>query len=255
MKTEDFFSKALSLIQANKSFVITTIIKTYGSSPRHEGSKMIICENGEIFGTIGGGSIEYEVIKLAHEKIKNQQNISVHSFDLMDDVEMACGGKMDILFETFLSKPKLFIFGAGHVGTQLAKLAQNLDFDIYLIDNRPIKIDEDLKNIKFINTNFKQAIDTLPFDNNTYICIMTYKHEFDTHVLTLCLDKPNAYIGVIASKSKTSEIKNYLLTQGYNNSVIEKINMPIGVNIKSETPFEIAIAILAKIIDIKNNKQ
>jgi len=150
---------------------------------------------------------------------------------------------------------KLYIFGAGHTGQALAKFAKVLDFEIFVIDDRKEYINQlkDVLEINKLNVDYKKILPKLPFDENTFIVILTYEHEIDRDILAYCIKKPHAYLGMIGSQRKIEITKKMFLDAGIaTKKQLEKVNMPIGKNILAETPDEIAISILAELIEVKN---
>ena len=114
----DFFEEILKIKEEGKSAALATIIGTKGSTPREVGAKMLILEDGKIWGTIGGGCLEAEVWQEAMKIIKEEKPRTVH-FDLTgkkaEEIGMICGGVMDIYIEPIVPTPKVFIFGGGHI--------------------------------------------------------------------------------------------------------------------------------------------
>lgn len=239
-----------------QNLALCTIVNTKGSTPRKTGAKMIVCENGEIFGTIGGGELEKSVIKNALEQIKEGKS-KIFRHDLLHHHNMCCGGTVDIYIDLIMKKNKLYIFGAGHIGQALAKHAINCDFEIFLIDDRkkPVISFPEANELNTIHLPFEQALQVLPFDERTYICVMTYSHSIDRAILSFCVKKPFAYLGMIGSRRKVEMIKKKFM-EGLNitEENMGKIDMPMGIDIGAEGPEEIALSILAKIIAVKNKK-
>lgn len=238
----------------NKNAVVCTIVNTKGSTPRKVGAKMIVYENEKIFGTIGGGELEKAVIKNALKQIKeNEPKIFRH--DLLHQHEMCCGGTVDIYIEPIMKKNKLYIFGAGHTGQALAKFAVNFQFETVLIDDRKEFLDDcKISEINKMNLPFGEALRLLPFDEQTYVCIMTYSHPLDRNILSFCLRKPFAYLGMIGSQRKVEMTKKMFTEAGVCSfDELEKIDMPMGIDIGAEGPEEIALSILSKLIAVKNN--
>ena len=104
-----------------------------------------------------------------------------------------------------------------------------------------------------MNLPFGEALKLLPFDEQTYICIMTYSHPMDRDILAFCVKKPFAYLGMIGSERKV-EMTKKMFGEGLNISEddLEKIDMPMGIDIGAEGPDEIALSILGKLIAEKN---
>jgi len=235
---------------------LCTIIHTKGSTPRKVGAKMLVLIDGSIKGTIGGGNLEKEVIKNALIQLKkNEPKLFKH--DLLHQHNMCCGGTVEIFIEPLEKMKRLYIFGAGHTGQALAKFALAMDFEIFVIDDRKEYIDQ-LKEFSAINklhVDYKKALPTLPFDENTFVVILTYEHEIDRDILSYCIKKPHAYLGMIGSQRKIEMTKKMFLDAGIaTKKQLEKVNMPIGKNILAETPDEIAVSILAELIEVKNSR-
>lgn len=250
------FEKIPEILKGNKKAAICIITDTKGSTPRKIGSKMIVFEDKTILGTIGGGDIEHYIISKAIEIIKEGKP-QLMSHKLQADFKMACGGKVDIYIEPLVSKTKLYIFGAGHVGKILANFAIKTDFDVVVIDERNGIFDNwNKEKYTLINENFKEAFKNLTFDEKSYICAISHTHAYDKQIIAYCGKQKFAYLGMLGSSRKVSKItKEFLENNTLTQQEIEQINMPMGLPMSCETPEEIAVSIIAKLIDVKNNKQ
>jgi xanthine dehydrogenase accessory factor len=169
---------------------------------------------------------------------------------------MQCGGSVEVYIEPLGNKSKLYIFGAGHVGKALAFFAHKLDFEITLIDMRPISLsDEERLIYKFIQGDYFEAIKNLDFNENTYLAIMTHAHEYDFELLICLGKKPFGYLGMIASRRKVAKMREMLLGSNYfTEQEFDRFDTPMGIDVATETPEEIGISILAKLIDVRNKK-
>jgi len=249
----NLYQRIIDIENSNKKAVLCTIISTKGSSPRKTGAKMLVYENGSIDGTIGGGALEKLIIDQALDVLKRNKPQTV-KHNLVTDLAMCCGGTVELFLEPIMNKKKLCIFGAGHIGKALANFARELDFIVYLIDER-CKSFEDINNseIKSINENHFDAIKKLNFDENTMVVILTHNHAYDREILALCSQKPHLYIGMIGSQRKVEIAKKNLKASNIlEDEQLSKIDMPIGIEIEAITPQEIAISILAKLISVRN---
>ena len=252
---KNIFDKIADARKQNKNVVLCTVVHAKGSTPRKVGAKMLVYENGEIFGTIGGGELEKSVIKDALKQMKEEMS-KLFRHDLLHDHNMCCGVTIDIYIEPIMKKNKLYIFGAGHTGQSLAENAANFDFEIFLIDDRKEYLDK-CKNeeVNKMNLHFSQALKILPFDENTFICIMTYSHPLDRDILAFCIKKPHAYLGMIGSRRKVEVTKKrFSEAQLCSFEDLEEVDMPMGIDIGADSPEEIAISIMAKLISVKNKK-
>ena len=214
---------------------------------------MLVFQDGSIKGTVGGGSIEFKVIQDALTIISCGAPFT-KKFHLEDDLQMHCGGTMQVYFEAIGCLPKLYIFGGGHIGKALAGFAPGLGFRPYVFDQREGIFEAwSIPEVETRNGDFLQIIDSLTFDANTYVAIVTHKHEFDEKVLLACAPLEYAYLGMIGSRRKVGEIrKNALENNRLSAEQLDKVDMPIGIPFAAETPAEIAISIIDKMIDVKN---
>ncbi|GAB4253477.1 MAG: XdhC/CoxI family protein [Vicingaceae bacterium] len=252
----NWYEEIAVLLKNNKKLALCTIVNSKGSVPRHVGAKMIVYGNGEIKGTIGGGNLEKKVIENALIQI-NENKPKLYTHDLLHQHNMCCGGTVQIFIEPIMPKNKLYIFGAGHTSKELCQLAVKNDFEVFVFDDREDYIkDLQVEGVNKLFVDFNKIIPTLPFDSNTYACVLTYEHSIDREILFQLVQKPHAYIGMIGSKRKVEITKKKFIASGLiKKKDLEKIDMPIGVNIQTETPYEIAISIMAKIIDVKNKRK
>jgi xanthine dehydrogenase accessory factor len=230
------------------------VTDTSGSTPRKQGSKMIVFADGSVFGTIGGGSIEKDVVDRA-VKLIGSGKAEKCIFNLDKDLGMHCGGNMEVYIEPICRVNKLFVFGAGHIGRSLAGFAKEVDFSVTIIDPREHIFNErEFESCYCMNTDYFEAIESITWDSNSYIVIVTPKHVFDEDILAKVAHKPHFYIGMIGSKRKVALLKNRFLEEKLmTEEELALIDMPIGMQMAAETPQEIAISILAKLIDVRNS--
>lgn len=241
--------------QKGENSALCVVVSTSGSTPLKTGAKMLVTETGEIFGTIGGGNFEKKVIENALELIAKKES-GFFNHNLVQQHSMCCGGTVNVYIEFVMKPEKLYIFGSGHVGRALAKLAIALPFEVYVIDNRKKELNQITdENIRKIPLSYTEILPNLPFDSNTYIAVMTYDHHIDREILAYCMKKEYAYLGMIGSKRKVEITRKlFFSTQMFTEEDFAKIDTPMGIDINAESPEEIAISIMAKLIEVKNIK-
>lgn len=153
-------------------------------------------------------------------------------------------------FEVMKQSPRVFLFGGGYVAQEVAKLLPNLEFEYNIIEERiefaQRKLFPEAKHI--IVVDFADFAHQVEIKSTDYAIVVTNGHTKDTVVLKTLLKNPPCYIGVIGSKHKKLYVEKYLQEQGFEKELIQKIVMPIGLNIKADTPAEIAISIVAQLI-------
>ncbi len=249
----EFWEKIKNLQAKRRRFVVCTVVESQGSTPRKAGSKLIVSEEG-FWGTIGGGDLEFDVIERAKALLSEKKPKSfLKKYRLGKELKMACGGNVSIFFDVFLPKNQLVIFGAGHIGKSLAYLGKFLGFDVVLIDEREEVLKQvDIQGVIKIAKNYAKITDEIVFDRNTFIVAASHTHQYDLDIAKIFINKDFSYFGVIASKSKAAKIRKALSEQGLSIEKINQLDMPAGIPIECETPQEIALSVMAKIVDIAN---
>ncbi len=250
---ENIYAKIIQLNKEGIKSALCTLTETSGSVPRKAGSKMIVTENGEIFGTVGGGQIEQQIIQKATH-ICDKGHPEKFSFILDKDSGMQCGGSVEVFIEPLQPEFELVIFGAGHVGQALARLVKNYGFRVTLADNRTPLIERaKSEGFSVIEGNFVEIANELKTTMNSFLVVTTPKHKYDEEVTGILAKKSFRYLGMIGSRKKVElAIQNYRKQNILSNGEIKRIDMPIGIRFNAQTPEEIAVSILAKLIDVKN---
>ncbi len=244
------YQKVNELLDQGELFALATIIDYKGSVPRRL-AKMIVTKDLNTYGTIGGGCVEGQVAEEAALLLREgAKGVVVKSYDLVEEevggVGMNCGGKIDVSIEIVEPDPQLIIAGSGHLSASIAKLAQRLDFEIIIIDPVARK-DKFPESCKVISDFFENNLPNIHVSRNTYIVIVT-RHKDDLPALRTALKTSAGYIGLIGSKRRVLQAFRIMLKEGYTEQQLERVNAPIGLDIGAETPDEIAVSIIAEII-------
>ena len=247
------YTKIAEVENSNQKSALCIIINTKGSTPRKKGAKMLVLEDGKISGTIGGGTLEMKVIEDALKVIENKKP-ATFSHALVHDHGMCCGGTVEIFIEPIVNRKKLYIFGAGHIGNALTKFAKELDFNVSVIDEREDAFhDWNPNGATLINKKHKTVFKKLAFDENTFITVITHNHAYDREIVTHCAKQPHAYLGMIGSLRKVEVAKKtFRAGKTLTEKQMKNIDWPMGIAIEAQTPEEIAISILAKLIDVRS---
>jgi xanthine dehydrogenase accessory factor len=254
---EEIYEEILKIKSEGGGAAIATIISVKGSTPREEASKMIIRSDGSILGSIGGGSLEGQVISEAIKILKEGGKPRVLKFDLTGKEatkeKMICGGKMEVFVEPILSAPNLYIFGGGHISLTLVKIAKMVGFRIIVIDDRESFANKERfpQADEVYAQDFKAILSKLNPKKPYYIVIVTRGHIHDGIVLEWAINKEPYYIGMIGSRSKNKIIFDHLGTKGISKDRLSEVHAPIGIDIKAQTPEEIAVSIVAELIKVK----
>ena len=261
MERQGYYEFLNELVTANRAAWQVTIVWVEGSTPAKPGMKMLIPDQGYELGNLGGGELEHNVIDWVRsaqpeKPVLRTYNLSAEGDTALpsDDLptQMICGGRVQLFIEPLGSSKLLQIIGAGHCGRALAHLAGLCGFQTRLIDNRPEILDrippEIFSDKRF--SDFSNLEGVVSFSPSALIVIMTHGHLHDQHVLELCLGQPFRYLGMIGSKKKVAQTFAALMKKGHKQEELDRITAPIGLPIGSQTPYEIAISILAQIISL-----
>ncbi len=253
---DDLFYKAYEAAQKGRSFAFATIIEsTIKGTPRKAGAKMVVFEDGKIWGSIGGGRNERNASLECQEAIKTQKpKIVSYKFDEKPGNSI-CGGEIKIFIEPFAGKKHCVICGAGHIALPLSAMLKMLNYKVTIIDNRP----------EFANSKRYPHVDEvllgehnamlqkISLDKNSFVVIVTHGYEHDFRCLEIALKSKAAYVGFISSKVKKVKFIRKLRDKGISEKNITRIHAPMGLNIGAQTPEEIAVSIAAELISYNNN--
>ena len=255
------FTEIAAGVQANKAAWLATIIHAEGSTPARMGMKMLTNADGTISGTVGGGAVEKRVI----DKIVAEKPISAcrWCFDLngktlqhpdYEATGMVCGGTLEVLVEPLFNAVELYIIGGGHCGKALTELAVKCGFAVTIIDDRPEIARSELHPHanRVICSPYPDITSNITFSANTYIVAMTHGHKHDILVMEKILGKEYNYFGVIGSKNKVKTAFARLQKKGFTNEKLQTVFSPVGFSIKSQTPMEVAVSIMAQLIAVRN---
>jgi xanthine dehydrogenase accessory factor len=244
------YEEMIALHKSGISSALATVVESAGSSPRKAGAKMLVHGDGSTLGTIGGGKVELETIEAALAAIRSGLPRTV-SFSLTEEYGHVCGGRLLIYIDPVCLKPHLLIIGAGHVGKALSAAAKFAGFRISVADDRSeyahISQVPDADDI-FVGDP-AGALARFTVDPDTFIVIATTGFEKDFAAVREALKTDACYIGLIGSRRKREVLAQTLTSEGYPPDTIERLKIPVGLDIGAETPSEIAVSIVAQLIE------
>jgi xanthine dehydrogenase accessory factor len=232
-------------------FSLVTVIGANGSTPREDGSKMVVTSDAT-YDTIGGGKLEFLATERARDLLRSGKQVQqIHHFPLAAEAEQCCGGSVTVLFEVFpRTAMEIVLFGAGHVGQALIKILSELDAHISWVDNRSEFLPEEcpLGVEKIHLENPEDIIEDIPDD--AYIVIVTHDHSLDYRLTKEVLDQGNfAYLGLIGSDTKAERFRKRLKHDGFDEQTIDRVTCPIGMpGLEGKLPMQVAVAIAAQIL-------
>ena len=208
-----------------------------------------------IDGSLAGWNAILYNEELIYENLENKKVRQFLKFPFPDETT----GIIDtyagrIFYEHMQREKRMVICGGGHISIPLIQMGKMLGFSVTVLEDRP-KFANHARSAgatEVICDNFENALSQIQGNSNTYFIIVTRGHRYDQVCLEMILKKRHAYIGMIGSRVRVAKVKEGLLERGADRSVLESVYTPIGLSIGAETPEEIAVSIMAQIIEIKN---
>ena len=248
---QDVLLFAAQHVAKGKKVALVTVTGTQGSSPASPGQVMAVMSDGTSIGTVGGGSSENHIVQQAAAAIRNGPIVFNFSFDHSEN-GMTCGGGMEGFVNVLGSQAGLVIFGGGHIAQSLAKIAVVTGFFVTVIEDRP-EFATSFDGVRYIVCNPSEYEATDPLAEAVYAVVCTRGHRTDAEALRYCLTKPLKYLGMIGSVNKVREVLTNMRREGVPQEVLDRVYAPIGLDIASEDPSEIAASIFAEVLLVKNN--
>jgi xanthine dehydrogenase accessory factor len=255
----DLFEEIVKMRRAGRRGALATIVHTNGSIPSYESSRMLVCEDGSIEGTIGGGCVEADVWAAAKEVMQKEAPRKM-IFNLNNEASydngLICGGTLEVFVEPILPQPVVVLFGGGHISTALAKAASAAGFGVSVVDDRETFANaERFPMAQEIFTSYEDAYEKIQPNASTYLVIVTRGHRDDMRVLAWAVRTDARYVGMIGSKRKVLSVYKALEAEGYGPEEFDRVYAPMGLEIGALSPEEIAISIVAELIAVRRNAE
>ena len=256
---EEFFDKLEDLRKKNEPFVTATVVRREVPSSGKSGDKAIVDKFGRMTGWIGGGCVKGIILKEADDAIKTGKSrlvkvgksASTLKQEGVVDYKMTCmsEGTVEVFIEPVLPSPHLVVMGKTAIARALVKIAKTAGYRVTVVaaeitPNTFEKVDELITQMN---------LEQVKLSSSSSIVVCT-QGEQDEEALEQALQKNCAYIGFVASRKKKAGVFENLQQQGIDKKKLDTIKSPAGIDITAKRPEEVAISILAEIIQVHNNK-
>ena len=269
MEPADFVRTISDLASRREPFAVASVVRTEGSTLGKPGFKVVISQEGEVVqGTLGGGCPDGPIVQVGLQTLQTgtPRVVRVHLVDVTkavggtispespDDlyVETNCGGTMEIYVEPYLPPNRLVVVGQGgrdELEEALVHFAKRLGYEVVVVDHLPAlseKPDQLIQDLDYDLSRF-------PFGARDAVVVLT-KGERDLAVLKALSRVRPGYVGMLASHSRTEQNRAALRAEGVPESFVESLHAPIGLDLGGRTPAELALAILAEIVAVRNGR-
>jgi len=255
VKQLDILQEASKAKSQGKEFVLATIVEGASGSPGRAGFKLIYYADGTTQGTLGGGGLEFDSLKICAKTLLSREN-SLADFELTEEqMNMGCGGKVKVFFEYFSAVRTFYMFGCGHLCQSLSPILNTLGFRLVAVDNRQDYASAerfpDVEEV--ICQDYLQFLDSWQLQADDAVAVFTHGHSFDFEVLSKIYEQGfgGRYFGLIGSARKVAGFLQKLqIKKG--DPFLEKFFSPIGLNVAKTTTAQIAVSIAAEVLAVYN---
>ncbi len=252
-----FLNKAAELLAKGETFVTASVVRFQAPISGKPGDKAIIFADGKMWGWIGGGCAQPVVIKEALKALADGKPRLVRISptaapeDGIVDYTMTChsGGTLDIYIEPVLPKPHILIFGRSPLAQTLARLGKTVGYRISVVACGADQ--EQFPDVDLLRAD--SNLGELKIGRETFIVVST-QGEGDEEALEQAARTNAAYVAFVASKVKAQKVFEYLREADVPSERVSQIRAPAGLDIHASTPEEIAVSILAEIIQLRGNR-
>jgi len=229
---------------------VIEVLETRGSAPRDAGTRMSVSAT-EVRGTIGGGNLEYTALKIAREMLLSGETMRERRFALGDSLGQCCGGAVTLRFRlegAVDEEQPLFhvvLFGAGHVGKEVARILERLPCRLTWVDPRPEVFPASVNAKVVIEEEPAWMVDEAPA--GAYYLVMTHSHALDLEIVERVLKRNDfAFLGLIGSETKAAKFRLRLRQK---NIPAERLVCPIGLVKAGKHPAEVAVSAVAQLLE------
>ena len=214
--------------------------------------KILFSNNGNIISSLNSKEVLNEIIDSleVNEEFFNKEISETKNIKLSK-------GEIELFLDPIHDDPRIVIFGSGHVAQPLAKIAKIAGFTVNVVDDRKGLLNKGYFPTadKLICSDYAEYLSELKVRSDDYLVIVTRGHQHDYEVLKGVINSPAKYIGMIGSRHKVKLTFDRLKEEeNVTQDKIERVDAPIGIHLGSETPAEIAVSIMGKIISVRRGK-
>ncbi len=241
---DPLLERLLASIEAGQAVALVTVVKARGNFEHALGKRALIWPDNVAFSPQWAlGPLEAQIVQDARDCLSRRQP------QLLTYQE----GELEIFVEVQRRPPTLIIVGAGHVAVPLAQLGKMIDFEVVVLDDRPLYANQKRFPMadRVLAQPFAETLRQWPIDEDTFLVLVTRGHSHDVESLLEVVDSPARYIGMIGSKRRVKAVFELLEKEkGIDPAKLERVYAPIGLDIGAESPSEIAIGVIAEIINV-----
>lgn len=234
-------------LEERETVAVATIVAARGPLQGTVGQKLL-CTESDVWGALTGTSFGVAIIGSAAEAMKRQD---AQLFEVDD-----ASGSFSVFIEPYHPVARLLVLGGGYIARPLVAIASLLGYEITVVDDRPsFAVQQRFPEAKsVVCDDFIQAFKNQRIDAGTSVVIITRGHKHDLDCLMHVLQYEPGYVGMIGSRRRVKMVKEHLIASGYPEDRVNRVHMPIGLEIGGETPEEIAVSIAAQLVEARRGR-
>jgi xanthine dehydrogenase accessory factor len=246
----------VAAMRGGDTVVTATVVRADDESPLPVGAKMLLRPDGGVVGSFGGGPLEQAVLedcRAARERRLIQTYHYAPDGRRFSRQEAEGQPSLEVLIETVEPPAVLLIVGGGHVGKALSQIGALLGFSVAVVDDRPeyASVERFPEADRVLCGDFVEVLREFPIGPNTYVVVVTRGHRYDEASLRQVVEDSAAYIGMIGSRRRAGAVLQRLVDDGVPSEAVARVYSPIGLDLGAETPEEIAVSIMAEIVQVR----
>ncbi|MEE2767974.1 MAG: XdhC family protein [Actinomycetota bacterium] len=244
-------NRLAELLADGQPAVLATVVATSRSVPRQPGAKMLIVGDGRRIGTVGGGEMEARVEAEARTALADGRTrlLNYRLVDPDDGDPGVCGGEVTIHLEPHMPPATVVVIGCGHVGRAVADLARWLGYRVVASDDRP-EVAEDFSDADLVVLgSITELLGQVNLTSRDHAIVVTRNTDLDVVNLPHLLATEVGTIGVMGSKRRWETTRTSLEESGVDGTDLDRVVSPVGIDVGAETPEEIAVSIMAQIVE------
>ena len=257
------WAEAVAAAAGGSPVAVATLVRvpTGGLPPgeRSLGAKMVVRPDGSRLGDLGGGPFEEAVAADALAALSTVPRSAVQAFyyahggERVRRLAAQPDAAYQVMLEVVEAKPVLLVVGAGHIGQSLTRLGEYVGFSVAVLDDRPdFASRERLPEAdRILCGDLVESLRGFAIDSNTYVVLVSRGHKEDEFALREVATSRAAYVGMIGSRRRVTAVLQHLADDGFPPEALERVRTPIGLDIGAETPEEIAVSIIAEVIQAR----
>jgi xanthine dehydrogenase accessory factor len=257
---DQFLKKTGEMLARGEAFAVATVVRALPPTSGKPGDKALVYSDGHLWGWIGGGCAQPVVAKEALKALVDGRPRLVRispsdnpAEEGIVDYTMTChsGGAMDIYIEPVLPRPHLVLLGRSRVAQTLAQLARVVGYAVTVVSSEPAG--EGFTGTRLIEAK-DYSLEQAKVDAGSFIVVST-QGEDDEGALEQALKTGASYIAFVASRTKAEKVSDYLKTRGIPAERLKAVRAPAGLDLHAESPEEIAVAVLAQLVQVRGQRQ